>query len=160
MATSDPIVSETDRMLVMPLVALRQLWHRWHPDREMPHRLPRDLLVRTIAWQMQEREFGGIPKAVERRLAALSTQLARSGTLDLEREISIKPGTRILREWRGDTYRVTALDDGFAFDGRRYGSLTEIARAITGTRWSGPRFFGLHQAQGRGRSLSTSVPRG
>lgn len=157
---SNGITKEIERLQALPLNQLREQWHQWHPDRVLPHRLPRDLLVRTIAWRLQEKEFGPFPAALERRLAALSRQLERSGTLDMEREVAIKPGTRILREWRGETYRVTALDEGFAYDDREYASLSEVARAITGTHWSGPRFFGLPQRSGRGRSASESVPRG
>lgn len=160
LTVSKSIANEIERLLVLSLPKLRQQWHEWHPDRVLPDRLPRDLLVRTIAWRMQEKEFGSFPAALERRLAVLSAQLQRSGTLDMEREVAIKPGTRILRDWRGETYRVTALEEGFAYDNREYASLSEVARAITGTRWSGPRFFGLPQRSGKGRSSSESVPHG
>lgn len=154
---SDAILKELERLRILPLGELREQWHRWHPDRELPDRLSRDLLIRTIAWQLQEKQLGSLSAALERRLVTLAKQLDRSGTLDMEREIAIKPGTRILREWRGETYRVTALDEGFAYDDRVYASLSEIARAITGTRWSGPRFFGLPQRHGQGRSAHGSM---
>ena len=142
--------AEIARLLSLPLVDLRAEWHRHHPGSQMPERLPRDLLVRAIAWNLQEREHGAFPAALTRRLERLSGQLSRSGTLDIEREVSLKAGTRLLREWHGKTCRVTVLEEGYLFEDRRYASLSHIARAITGARWSGPRFFGLKQRQRRG----------
>jgi len=63
-----------------------------------------------------------------------------------------RPGTRLVREWQGRVHEVVVLDEGFLWSGKRHGSLSEIARAITGTRWSGPRFFGLTGPAQKGRS--------
>ena len=152
MSTSTDI--EIRRLTDLPLEQLRAEWHRWHPDRCFPDRLPRDLLVRTIAWQLQEKQFGRASPALATRLDRLSAQLSGSGILDLEREARLKTGTSLVREWRGQTHRVTALDEGFIWDGQRFESLSEIARAITGVRWSGPRFFGLKQ---RTRPVATAA---
>ena len=138
--------SEIDRLTALPLAQLRDEWHRWHPDRLMPERLPRDLLVRMIAWRMQEQASCSEINKLTRTLARMSDQLSRTGSLDLEREVRLKPGTRLLREWHGHTYRVTALEQSWLYDGKQFASLSEIAREITGTRWSGPRFFGLKPA--------------
>lgn len=138
------VSAEITRLLALPIQHLRAEWHRWHPDIEMPERLSRDLLVRTIAWKLQEQQFGAAPSKLKRQLDQLSKQLSRSGSLDIEREAHLKVGTVLVREWHGNTHRVTALDDGFLYGGQSYASLSEIARAITGTRWSGPRFFGLN----------------
>ncbi len=151
------VAKEVNRLSGLPLTELRSEWHRWHPERQMPQRLSRDLLVRTIAWKLQEQTFGRCPPILTRKLERLASQLERSGTLDLEREAHLRPGTALVREWQGQTYRVTATNDGFLYDGRAFESLSEIARTITGTRWSGPRFFGLKQRSGRGRS-QLSVP--
>ncbi len=124
------------------------------PHLVIPERLPRDLLVRSLAWALQTRADGNLPPAVTRRLERMASQLARSGDLDLEREARLKPGTKLVREWRGRTYRVLVLEDGYVFEDRRYASLSHIARAITGTRWSGPRFFGLKQ---RSRGAAAEV---
>lgn len=145
------IAAEIARLQGLSLKDLRAEWHRWHPQMQMPHRLPRDLLVRTISWKLQEQEFGAFPAALARKLDRLSDQLTRSGSLDLERELRLKTGTKLIREWRGETYRVTAIDEGFLYDGQQYVSLSEVARAITGTHWSGPRFFGLKQRAGKPR---------
>ncbi len=150
------IAAEIDRLTNLPLSALRQQWHRAHPDRQMPKGLPRDLLVRTIAWRLQEKTFGHFPAALVRKLDRLSEQLTRSGTIDVERTAMIKSGTTLTRHWRGATHRVVALEEGYLYANQRYASLSEVARDITGTRWSGPRFFGLKQGRGRGRGVARS----
>jgi hypothetical protein len=105
----------------------------------------RDLLLRGLAYRTQEMAEGGLSKSALRNLARLAgadgsvVQEPRSSTLRL------KPGTRLLREWRGETHQVTVMDAGFEYRGSRYASLSEIARLITGTRWSGPLFFGLRK---------------
>jgi hypothetical protein len=104
-----------------------------------------DLLTRGIAWKQQALSEGGMDPATVRELDRLAAQLDRSGDLDLERQTSLRSGTRLVREWRGRTCRVEVLGEGFEFEGERYASLSQIARAITGTQWSGPRFFGLTQ---------------
>ena len=76
-------------------------------------------------------------------LEKMARQLAVSGTLEIERSVRPKPGTRLIREWQGRTYVVEVGDTDFLHDGNSYASLSHVARAITGTRWSGPRFFGL-----------------
>lgn len=124
---------------------LRNEWRRVHPALSLPSGLPRDLLVRMVAWREQEREFGAMPPSVDRRLDKLAAQLERSGSLDIEREVSLKPGTKLIRDWHGRTCRVLVLEEGYLFEDRHYASLSHVARAITGTRWSGPRFFGLKQ---------------
>ncbi len=143
------VSAEIARLFALPLPELKAEWHRWHPEIQMPERLPRDLLVRTIAWKLQEQQFGARPAKLIRQLDQLSKQLSRSGSLDIEREAHLKVGTVLVREWHGNTHRVTALDDGFLYEGQAYASLSEIARAITGTRWSGPRFFGLKAGPSR-----------
>jgi len=91
------------------------------------------------------------PKPIVRELDRLARQLERSGTLDIERQASLKPGTRLVRDWGGKTYTVTVEPDGFTMGDRRYSSLSEIATTITGVKWSGPRFFGVKREPPRGR---------
>ncbi|MDP9412612.1 MAG: DUF2924 domain-containing protein [Pseudomonadota bacterium] len=118
---------------------LRQEWQRvW---KEPAPRLGHDLLRRGIVWKLQEQEQGGLPRSVTRELERLARQLERGRPLGLER--TAKPGTRLVRQWRGRTFHVAVMDDGFLFEDRRYASLSQIAQVITGTKWSGPRFFGL-----------------
>lgn len=141
---SDP-KSEIRSLAALPVGELRQTWQRDHPRTALPDWLPRDLLVRTIAWQVQATAHGDTAPAVTRQLDRLAAQLAKSGDLDLEREVRLKVGTKLVREWRGRTLQVLVLEDGYLFEDRRYASLSHVASAITGTRWSGPRFFGLKQ---------------
>ena len=102
-----------------------------------------DLMARAIAYRWQERQHGGLPTSVVRDIARLSRVLVRTGTLEKTDELSLKPGTRLVRDWNGRSLNVLVCDEGFELDGRQYGSLTQIARDVTGSGWSGPRFFGL-----------------
>jgi hypothetical protein len=106
----------------------------------------RDLMLREIAYKMQERAHGGLAPAIKRRLRALAAEIEANGTGAIAPAIFLKPGTRLLREWGGRPHTVIVLDDGFDYNGERHRSLTEIARRITGVHWSGPRFFGLRKA--------------
>jgi hypothetical protein len=100
----------------------------------------RDFLVRAISYALQERELGGLPASVRRALLAMAT--GNPASLRTPR-LKIKPGTRLLREWRGTTHEVLVIDQGFVWQGATYRSLSAIAVAITGAKWNGPRFFGL-----------------
>jgi hypothetical protein len=118
---------------------LRQEWQRvW---KEPAPRLGHDLLRRGIAWKLQEQEHGGLTRSCTRELERLARQIERGKPLGIERVA--KPGTRLVRQWRGRTYHVAVMDEGFLFEDRRFSSLSQIAQVITGTKWSGPRFFGL-----------------
>jgi hypothetical protein len=103
----------------------------------------RALLIRAVAHRLQEQAQGGPHRALHRRLNRLATQFAAGGTPARPARNQLKPGTRLLREWQGHTHRVTVTEDGYVYRGTRYRSLSAIARAITGTRWSGPAFFGM-----------------
>ena len=118
---------------------LRQEWQRvW---KQPAPRLGHDLLRRGVAWKLQELRYGGLNRKIARELDRLVRLVERGRPLGLERVA--KPGTRLVRQWRGRTFHVCVTDDGFLFDDRRYASLSQIAHVITGTKWSGPRFFGL-----------------
>lgn len=122
---------------------LRAEWRRLHRGQTLPEGLTSSQLVRTIAWRLQEKRFGGLSSATLRELDRLTGQLTNDGEIEVARENALKPGSRLVRHWRGKTYSVTVLDTGFEFEKHHYRSLTQIARQITGTAWSGPRFFGL-----------------
>jgi hypothetical protein len=138
-----PKVEELDSL---DLAALRQVWTSLFPC-PAPARMPRGFLLKLVAQGLQEREIGGLPKHLERALAdalrARETK-ASDGTGD-----SLSLGTRLVRTWGDDKHEVIVLEDGFAYRGKAYGSLSEIARLITGARWSGPRFFGLKSSEAR-----------
>ena len=129
-------------LTVMDGDGLRREWcrlYRSHP----PLHIRRDLLVLAIAWKLQEKVHGGLTAAQKRRLAGLAEELKKGGDLSAGPAIRLKPGSRLVREWRGETHDVLVLEDGFEWNGERRHSLSAIAREITGTHWSGPRFFGL-----------------
>src|SRR3954453_23861933 len=108
--------------------------------------LPRrslDLILRAIAYRIQENTHGGIGLATKRRLNALAEELEAKGAAHFDAAIVLKPGTKLVREWHGRSHTVMVTEDGFEFDGQRYRSLIRVARLITGVHWSGPVFFGL-----------------
>jgi hypothetical protein len=108
----------------------------------------RELLVNTIAWHLQARQFGGLTPPVQRRLERLAMAIGRGEpvrpSLATDR---LRPGTTLERAWRGEAHIVTVVPDGFNYRSQRYRSLSQIARLITGTRWNGPAFFGLRQVK-------------
>ena len=130
-----------------PAVARRQEWERLHGI-AAPVALSPDFLQRDIAYRLQADQYGGLGADARRRLTDLARgdpAKAREPRVPTPR---IKPGSTLLREWHGRTYTVLALEEGFEMAGQRFASLSEIARHITGTHWSGPRFFGLRRAGG------------
>jgi Protein of unknown function (DUF2924) len=134
----------SDRLAVLSTLSLGDLrleWRRLY--RADPPRLSRDIMIRAIAYRLQEVAHGGLSKAASRRLATMATAFESSGTIVATEAPRIKSGSRLVREWHGRTHVVTVSDNGFEFEGATYKSLTKIARDITGARWSGPRFFGL-----------------
>lgn len=129
---------------IRPIAELRRDWLLVFGTRPPPD-LGRELLSRALSWKEQERLHGGLSRAAVRQLRRFAQQLERSGELDLARQVALKPGTRLVREWNGRTIHVAVEQDGFVYEGQKYPSLSHVARTITGTRWSGPRFFGLRQ---------------
>ena len=134
--------AELDRIKTLKLRALRKHWTKRLGGPPPPWQSA-DLLRRTLAFRLQEREYGGLDKNTKRRLRSLARALESEGELPLTPDLLLKPGARLIREWHGKTYTVTALVEGFEFKGRRFRSLSGVAREITGARWSGIRFFGL-----------------
>ena len=128
----------------MPPAALRAEWRRLY--RQPAPELSPDLLARGIAWRLQERQQGGLAPAVERELTRLAGQGATASQPLPATSIRLRPGTRLVRSWNGETYSVLVTDDGYQMSDQTYRSLSRIAQVITGTKWSGPRFFGLKGA--------------
>jgi len=102
-----------------------------------------DLLRRSVAHRIQEKAYGGLSRPIQRLLDQMIREYVAKpgGRIVLPRRI--KPGSVLVRQWKGKSHRVMVLADGFAYDGETFGNLSEIAVLITGTRWNGPRFFGL-----------------
>ena len=120
---------------------LRVAWRQFHRT-GLPLGLSRDLLIRALANQLQERSYGGASRALRRRLQSLAGA-SEKATTAVDPGLVLKAGTTLVRQWRGHTHTVLAHNDGFEHEGQRYRSLTAIAERITEAHWSGPRFFGL-----------------
>jgi hypothetical protein len=136
------IGAEITRLDSLSIDGLRKEWRRLHQT-PPPRRLSRDILLRGITYKLQENAFGGLSKAVLRKLRPAKT----SPEKQRRPRRSFKPGTRLVREWHGVTHTVVILADGVEWRGQRYRSLSVVAREITGAHWSGPRFFGLKTVQ-------------
>ena len=122
----------------LDLPSLRRVWEQTF-GAAPPHSLSRTFLRRVLAYERQCRTYGGHSAATRRTLAAMA-----NGTPSTAPSAgSVSAGTHLVRDWNGRTYQVEVLDNGYRFDGKTYPSLTTIAKRITGTHWSGPRFFGL-----------------
>lgn len=124
--------------------ALIKDWRLAHKQ-SPPTGISRRLLEYSSAYQLQVKAFGGLKPTVRRKLRQGMGQTNRSDQANntSKNPYGLTSGTRLLREWHGRTYTVEVVDNGFLYDGLIHKSLSEIAQAITGTRWSGPRFFGL-----------------
>src|ERR1700724_398400 len=132
------------RLSEVTIFERRGEWRRLHRTLP-PMRLSRDLLVRGITYKLQERAYGGLSTAAARKLERAATGPPSRAAAKPTQPISLKPGTRLVREWRGVTHMVLIHADGIEWRGQRYRSLSLVARKITGACWSGPRFFGLRQ---------------
>jgi hypothetical protein len=142
---SNADVAEVDRQIV-ELVdrsthELRLAWRQSYGTGP-PRGLSRDLLIRALANQLQERTHGGASRALRRRLQTLAGEFER-GSGSFDPGLLPKTGTTLVRQWRGHAHTVLVCEDGFEYEGQRYRSLSVIAARITGAHWSGPRFFGL-----------------
>jgi hypothetical protein len=132
------------RLPELALSELRQQWRALYKFDASPH-LSRELLLRAVAYRMQEIVFGGLRPEHQRQLRQFAQQFKETGEIRRRASRELKSGTRLLREWQGRTYEVLVLDGGFSWQGTHYRSLSAVARKITGTPWSGPLFFGLKQ---------------
>jgi hypothetical protein len=130
------------RLPELDIGELRRQWRSLYKA-EAPRHLSRELLVRAIAYRMQELAGGSLRPEPQRQLRRIAQQFKEAGAATIRARPELQPGTRLVREWQGRTYDVLVLDDGFSWQGTRFRSLSAIAREITGTAWSGPLFFGL-----------------
>jgi len=147
--TSD-VLSSLKSLSQLTSEELRALWPQWF-DGPTPANIHRELLARSLAYQMQERTYGGLCAVTRKKLRALAKTLKDNPAGDIVETPRLTPGTRFIREWQDEMHQVTVDKAGFLYRGKRYKSLSEIARRITGTRWSGPRFFGIKTPAGAKR---------
>jgi hypothetical protein len=112
--------------------------------------MPRHLLFKVLAYQRQAEIFGDLDKETKKLLERIANgENSDNAKSIMLRRRRLRPGTILVREWNGTTQRVAVLEDGFSWSGKTFRSLSEVARAITGTRWSGPRFFGVREEHGQ-----------
>ena len=136
------ITNDLDSIAALQGAALASAWTEVFAA-PMPEVAP-SLLRRALAYERQERKFGGLPVVLRKKL---ETAAASKTAAMPEPPLKLKLGTRLMREWNGTMYSVLVTADGFDFAGRTWSSLTMIAQQITGTHRSGPRFFGLKRAK-------------
>jgi len=120
---------------------LRLAWRQFHRT-EPPFGISRDLVIRSLAYDLQQRAHGRLDRALRRRLQTLAAALEKDAR-SVHPGVLLKAGSTLVRQWRGHTHTVLVGENGFEYEGQRYRSLTVIAERITGAHWSGPRFFGV-----------------
>lgn len=126
---------------------LRQMWEKAF-DNPPPPRTGRELLELGVGWQQQSKTQGGLDRATREEIVSLvrDTRAGRD-PVPTQRKAELRSGSTLVREWNGNTYQVQVIDAGYLFENKVWRSLSEIARAITGAHWNGPKFFGLRQKE-------------
>ncbi len=145
--TSGPAtILDLSNLQDLPTCELGVLW-RAHLGGSMPNHLPRFLLPRLLAYRLQVQQSGGLTKSADRYLDQIADELdaGREPAFPYPAVQRLKPGSVIIREYDGVQHRVMVTDQGFAWNGKTFGSLSSVAKAITGTNWNGQRFFGLKE---------------
>src|SRR4051812_36132107 len=140
----------------LPDLGLPDLRNRWkmlfgHPA---PKSLRRNFLARAVAYQMQVEAYGGLSVATKRRLREIANAVRNGDANAIPGSGRIKPGTQMIRQWQNTTHTVTALAEGFEWNGRTYKSLSAVANGITGTNWNGFAFFGIKRAPSGNKNAS------
>jgi hypothetical protein len=125
-----------------------QLNARWKAlyGGDPPARFRRALMIQALAYRLQEKALGGLKPATRRLLKRIAGDARERRPITVEPNHRLKQGAVLIREWHGTKHQITAIKDGFMFNGKRFQSLSKIAFAITGTHWSGPLFFGLRKS--------------
>jgi hypothetical protein len=141
----ESVAAELTKLTGYSIHDLRERW-RVLFCHEPPPAFGPDLLRRSIAQKLQENAYGKLSSAAQRQLNRFIAALQKSPGARIELPRRIKPGAVLVRDWKGKTHRVIVIEKGFSYEERTYPSLSEIAREITGTRWNGPKFFGLRPA--------------
>jgi len=153
--TSSQTLQEISDLAALSTDDLRQRWTELYCVAPTP-RISRDVLIRGAAYRIQEEAHGGLGKSCRRQLKRLAETLQDEGAIPATQGQTFKLGTKLIREWKGKVHEVVIAGDGYEWAGNRYRSLSQIARSITGTRWSGPRFFGLEAEKQAATSMVTA----
>jgi hypothetical protein len=140
--TSAGFEQEIGALADLPRPDLVERWKALYRS-DPPKGISRPLLVRAVAYEVQAKRYGSLKPATCRRLQKIVRENAAGDKEDPPAPPRLRPGARLIREWNGVTHVVEVIEGGFVWNGERHRSLSAIARAITGGRWSGPRFFGL-----------------
>lgn len=139
--TEESLAIELARLKSLSRLELMAEWKKaW--GSEAPFNISHNLLLLAFAYRLQEQIYGGLKPHIKARLRQIAT-----GQTNMRPVPQVKSGTRLLREWRGSTHEVVVLDVGVQYRGEKYRSLSEVAKVITGSKWSGPVFFGLRPRQ-------------
>lgn len=139
---SDAVAREIESLKGPKLAEMRRVWEERFKAAPPPIQSA-DVLMRLYAWKIQVAAFGDLDPETKRRLSRLKRALRKGKDVLPTASMNLRPGSILVREWQGVEHRVLVLDEGFEHRGERYRSLSQVAFAITGTKWSGPRFFGL-----------------
>lgn len=135
------VLRQIDELNRMSAQQLRQRWANLFGGDAS--RFSRPYMIRRLAYRIQELAYGGLSREAKTTLKNLADGKPAQPTSRKRQNVNLQPGTRLLREWHGERYEVVVEPDGFRYNGKRYRSLSAVARAITGAYWSGHRFFGL-----------------
>ena len=143
MKPAETLETQLEQLKQLKPAELRKRWQSLFGSNP-PSRIRSSLMVQAIARRLQEKALGGLKPSTRRLLhkVAEDANTRREASVAIKR-IRLRPGTVLVREWHGTKHQVSVLKEGFLYRSRKYGSLSQIARAITGTQWSGPLFFGL-----------------
>jgi hypothetical protein len=146
---TDSVLARLAALKTTPMPDLKKQWRDLFETEPPPYN--RTFLETRLAYRIQELAYGGLKPQTRDRLKALAEQLDEGTAKRRQRRGNDRPvaGTQLIREWQGVEHVVTVVVDSFEYEGRRYRSLSSVARAITGTQWNGPLFFGLRAARGR-----------
>jgi hypothetical protein len=131
----------------LPALNKAQLLPVWRQnfDKDPPPKLRKELMVPILAYRMQERAYGGLSHSARKRLREIAASLRMDKLPQRDADSGPQAGTRLIRSWHGEVHEVIAIGSGYVYRGSTYSSLSKIAREITGTRWSGPLFFGTRK---------------
>ncbi|WP_375458344.1 DUF2924 domain-containing protein [uncultured Enterovirga sp.] len=154
---ADPrLTADLERLAALDLAGLRRRWRRLVGS-PAPAQLPRSLLHRILAYRVQAAALGDLDRDTARELRRMAEEGREAEVMPLPELRPVKPGTLLVREWEGTLQRVMVLAEGYAWNGATYPSLTGVARAITGSSWNGPRFFGLRTRKAGSQDRRTGL---
>jgi hypothetical protein len=140
------ISSQINTLRSLSRQRLLELWQKLY-GKAPPPEIRRELMVPFLAYRLQEKQYGGLKASTRSELRRIARSLERKPSGELRIRPRIKPGTRLCRRWRGKMHEIFVTESGYEYCGVGYRSLSEVARKITGTQWSGPAFFGIKKVK-------------